>query len=316
MERQRVLYPLNQFKTAYFAALSEIRALVAGTKSDEPALCGECGACQWFGHCEKALVAANDVTLLPDVGRSRKIALNGVGIKKIADIPKFDFSQVDIKGIGQKTIDYMKLAAVSVLSNKLQVLATPVLPDPPRKIYLDYEDDPSQDLIYLTGMWIDPAWEGLNYHGLLCTDEAGEARTWGEFQKICAAMAGEDYVVYHYSSYERIKLDSLQRKYGLEHRDAVGIFRGRMVDLFPIVKQSVVLPSRGYGLKKIAPHVGLKYSAENAGGAQSIVWFREYQKDQSKAHVLETLLKYNEEDCLVMKAVEGWLRRLECPPQP
>ena len=29
------------------------------------------------------------------------------------------------------------------------------------------------------------------------------------------------------------------------------------------------LPARGYGLKKIARFVGLKYSAANAGGAQS-----------------------------------------------
>jgi uncharacterized protein len=287
-----------------------VRVLVSGAKSDEPALSGDCGACQWWGVCEKVLVASNDVTLLPDIGRSKKIALNGVGIRSIGDIPKFDFSGVDIKGIGQKTIDSMKRAAISVLSNQLQVLATPVLPDPPRKVYLDFEDDPSQDLVYLCGMWIEPAWEGLNYHGLLCTDESGEAKIWGEFQKFCAAMASEDYVVYHYSPYERIKLDSLQRKYGMEQRDAVEGFRGRMVDLFLVVKQSVVVPARGYGLKRIAPFVGLKYSAENAGGAQSIVWFREYQRDQSRRDVLETLLKYNEEDCLAMKAVEGWLRTL------
>jgi predicted RecB family nuclease len=309
-ERERVLYTLNQFKTAYFAALSEIRALVAGEKADEPALSGDCGACQWWGLCEKALVAANDVSLLPDIGRSKKIALNGVGIRSIANIPPFDFSLVDIKGVGQKTVDSMKRAAISMLSNKIQVLSKPVLPDPPRKIYLDFEDDPSQDLIYLCGMWIDPAWDGLNYHGMFCTDEAGEARIWHEFQRLCAAVADEDYVVYHYSPYERVKLESLERKYGLEHREAVGIFRGRMVDLFPVVKQSVVVPARGYGLKKIAPFVGLNYSAENAGGAQSIVWFRKYQQDQGRADVLELLLQYNEEDCLAMRAVESWLRTL------
>jgi uncharacterized protein len=184
------------------------------------------------------------------------------------------------------------------------------LPDSPRKIYLDYEDDPSQDLIYLTGMWIDPAWEGINYHGLLCTDAVGEAKIWRGFQHICAAMAGEDYVVYHYSPYERVKLESLERKYGLEHRDAVGIFRARMIDLLPIVKQSAVVPARGHGLKKIAPFVGLKYSSANSSGAQSICWFREYQANQSRRNVLETLLRYNEEDCLAMRAVEGWLRTL------
>ncbi len=33
----------------------------------------------------------------------------------------------------------MKLAAISVLSNKLQVLAKAALPNPPRKVYLEFE---------------------------------------------------------------------------------------------------------------------------------------------------------------------------------
>jgi predicted RecB family nuclease len=173
-DRTRVLYPLDEFRLAYHETVTEIRQLATGAKSDEPALSSECGACQWWAHCEKALVAAGDVTLLSDVGRSKKLALNSVGVKSIRDIPAFDFSVVKLKGIGPKTVESMKLAAISVLSNKLQVLAKPTLPDSPRKIYLDFEDDPMQELIYLCGMWIEPALNGLSYHGLLGMDETGE----------------------------------------------------------------------------------------------------------------------------------------------
>lgn len=83
-----------------------------------------------------------------------------------------------------------------------------------------------------------------------------------------------------------------------------------MFDLYPAVKRSAVLPSRGYGLKRIAPFVGVKYSAEDAGGAQSIVWFQEYQRNPGRQDVLETLLTYNREDCVAMKSVEEWLRQL------
>lgn len=309
-DKERVVYGLDQFRDAYNETLPEVRALATGAKADEPAYSAACGACQWWGVCEKALVAANDVTLLPDVGRSKKIALNRVGIRSISDISTFDFSKASIKGIGQKTIDSMKRAAISVLSNKVQILSKPSLPDPARKIYLDFEDDPTQDLIYLCGMWTEPPLDGLNYHGLLCTDETGEAKMWADFQNICAAIASEEYVVFHYSAYETNKLSSLERKYGATEKTALELFRSRMVDLFPVVKKSVVVPARGYGLKQIAPIVGLKYSALNAGGAQSIVWFQKYQADQNQAKVLEQLLTYNREDCLAMKYVEGWLRGL------
>jgi predicted RecB family nuclease len=72
----------------------------------------------------------------------------------------------------------------------------------------------------------------------------------------------------------------------------------------------VVLPVRGYGLKKIAPFVGLKYSAANAGGAQSMVWFRQYQQNPKDTAVVSELLQYNREDCIAMKYVEEWLRNL------
>lgn len=309
-DRTRVPYPLSQFAQEYHEALAEIRLLAAGAKSDEPALCSECGQCQWWGHCERSLVATQDVTLLSDVGRSKKVVLNSVGVKSIRDIPAFDFSRVKLKGIGPKTVESMQLAAISVLSNKLQVLAKAALPDSPRKVYLDFEDDPTQELIYLCGMWVEPSLDGLNYHGLFCTDEAGEERIWAAFQRLCTVIAPEDFTVFHYSAYERTKISALERKYSVTEKDALELFKSRMVDLYPVVKRSAVLPARGYGLKRIAPFVGVKYSAEDAGGAQSIVWFQEYQRNPSRQDILETLLTYNREDCLAMKSVEEWLRRL------
>jgi predicted RecB family nuclease len=307
---ERILYRLADFKDAYESVLVDVRALVTGARSDEPAYFAECGKCQWWGHCERVLVDTQDVTLLPDVGRSKKLKLNEIGVRSIQQIRELDFSKVALKGIGQKTIDSMKRAAISVLSNKMQVLAKALLPDAPRKVYLDFEDDPTQELIYLCGVWIEPALQGLNYHGLFCANESGESKIWSEFQNLCATIAQEDYVVFHYSPYEKAKLTSLERKYGTSRKDDLELFRSRMVDLLPIVERSVVLPSRGYGLKAIAPFVGIEYSAENAGGAQSIVWFQDYQRDPSNGEVLKTLLTYNKEDCLAMKSVEEWLRKL------
>ena len=170
-ENERVPYPLKQFKAEYKKAEREIEALTKGVKNDEPALCGECGNCQWWGHCEKALVAADDVTLLADVGRSRKHILNAGGVQSIHDLARFDFSKARLKGIGAKTAEAMKQQATCVISDKIEVIAKPIIPNPRRKIYLDFEDDPSQDLIYLCGMWVEPAIRGLNYHGIFCMDE-------------------------------------------------------------------------------------------------------------------------------------------------
>lgn len=309
-QNERVAYPLAHFKAKYKKAEQEIKALTSGAKTGETVLCGECGNCQWWGHCEKALVVADDVTLLADVGRSKKKVLNGAGVWTIHDLANFDFSTKKLRGIGAKAVEAMKRQATCVISNRIQIISKPAIPNPPRKIYLDFEDDPTQDLIYLCGMWIEPAIRGLNYHGLFCMDEAGEAKIWDDLQDICEALKGEDFVVFHFSPYEKTKLATLERKYGVSDEAALKNFRRRMVDLHLIVRDSVVLPARGYGLKKIAPFVGLKYSAANAGGAQSIVWFHQYQQNPKDTAVVSELLQYNREDCIAMKWVEEWLRDL------
>jgi predicted RecB family nuclease len=309
-DRERVPYRLEQFRRAYETTLPRVRALVTGAMQDVPALSAACGYCQWWSRCDKILEEAKDVTLLPDVGRSKKLTLNSAGVRSIPQLAKFDFSRVKLKGIGPKTVESMKRAAVISLTKKMQVLAAAAIPDPPRKIYLDFEDDPTQELIYLCGMWIDPPLDNLNYHGLFSADAQGERKIWEELQNLCAKFAAEDYIVFHYSPYERNKLASLERKYGARESDALDEFKSRMVDLHPIVKETVALPAKSYGLKSVAPFVGLKYSAADAGGAQSIVWFQQYQQDPSRADILETLLTYNKEDCLAMKEIESWLRTL------
>lgn len=308
--KQRVIYHLNAFRELYTATLPHIHNLINGRQTDEPAHCGSCGQCQWWGHCEGVLVAANDVTLLPDLGPSKKQALNAVGVKSIQDIPAFDFSQVKLKGIGQKTAESMKRTAEVALSGKLRILTKAALPDATVKLYFDFEDDPTQELIYLCGFWSEPAIHNLNYHGLFCVDEVGEAQVWADFQRHCAELHRFDYVVFHYSSYEKTKLSSLENKYGVVEGDALNYFKERMVDLLPIVKKTVILPSRGYGLKYVAPFAGHGYTAKNAGGAQSIAWFQNYQRDSQNTGLRETILTYNKEDCIAMKVIEEWLRRL------
>jgi len=309
-DRERVPYRLEQFRRAYETTLPKIRLLVTGAAPDEPAYSAACGFCQWWSHCDKILEEAKDVTLLPDVGRAKKLTLRSAGVRSIPQLAKFDFSRVKLKGIGEKTANSMKRAAIITMSKKMQVLAAAAIPDPPRKIYLDFEDDPTQELIYLCGMWVDPPLNDLNYHGLFSADAQGEERIWNELQKLCAKFAAEDFIVFHYSPYERNKLAALERKYGAREPDALDEFKSRMVDLHPIVKDTVVLSAKSYGLKSVAPFVGLKYSATDAGGAQSIVWFQQYQQDPTRADILETLLTYNKEDCLAMKKIESWLRTL------
>lgn len=306
----RITYPLDRFSDSYSDVLPEVTTLVNGAKSDEPVRCQSCAQCQWWGHCEPILVKNNDISLLPEIGRARRNELTKARVRSVPDVLSVDLKKVRLKGIGPKITESLARHAEVTLSGKMMVLQKPVFRDARIKVYFDFEDDPTQELVYLCGLLFDPPWNGQDYYGLIGADEQGESQMWEDFQKICSDIRNEDFVVFHYSAYEKTKMNQLETKYGAADKDALEHFRGRMTDLFSTVKQSVVLPIRGYGLKHVSAFLGYKYSAEDASGAQSIVWFQEYQKDPSKTETLEKILTYNREDCIAMRVVYDWLRSI------
>lgn len=308
--RQRVLYDLRGYAANYAAEMPQVRALVDGKKSDEPVLSAVCSQCQWFGHCEPILLNSNDVSLLPGIGRSKRMNLKHVGVASIQDVLRFDFNSKKIPGFGPKTVESMARNARVMLSGKMEVIQRQNLPNPALKIFFDFEDDPTQDLIYLTGLLFEPLRNDKQYHYIFEPDEAREPTLWAGLQAVFASIAKEDYAVFHYGSYEKGKLTQLEQKYGVTEKGALELFRNRMVDLHTAVEQIVALPTRNYSLKTVSRFIGFRYSSEEAGGAQSIAWFQEYQTDKTKKGVLKALLTYNEEDCRALKAVYDWLRKI------
>ena len=64
----------------YQSALAEARAIVARQQPTLAAYSSTCKLCWWYSSCSKALEEADDLTLLPELGRSRRDAmLNQIG---------------------------------------------------------------------------------------------------------------------------------------------------------------------------------------------------------------------------------------------
>lgn len=99
--KERLTYKLADFAKPYAQLFPEVLALVEGKKGNEPVRCADWGECQCWNHCESVLVAADDVSLLPRVGRDKRIALAEAGVRTIRDVLNFDFNSGQVKGIGQ-----------------------------------------------------------------------------------------------------------------------------------------------------------------------------------------------------------------------
>jgi predicted RecB family nuclease len=66
--------------------LTTTRGIVARTHETLPAYAsGTCKLCHWYSTCFKAVQAANDLTLIAELGRTKRDAMAG-GIKTVAEL--------------------------------------------------------------------------------------------------------------------------------------------------------------------------------------------------------------------------------------
>lgn len=298
----------DHFATEFGRALDEVRALVAGTGRSEPVLGSACHLCHWYAKCRRWAEGVHDPTLLFGVGRV-KFRLKDVGLRTVEDIARMEVSDyIDgsrkIPRLGRDGLRRLKTRAHVRLAGVPQIRPGFTLPVVRREIYFDIEDDPTRDYTYLYG-WIEV--EGGQTHAYRYLRSAAieqEGVTARAFWNVLAGI--EDAAIYVYSAKERASLRRLMERYGLDE----AVFE-RYVDQEYDLYSRLVLkfsdwPSYSYGIKHVARHAGFTWRDPDPGGANSIVWYNEYQRDPSRHDLLQRILDYNEDDCRAMIAVKRY----------
>ena len=87
-----------------------------------------------------------------------------------------------------------------------------------------------------------------------------------------------------------------------------------MFDLAEAVRQSVILPLPGYGLKAICKHpnlVNFRWALTESGSQWSVVRYNNYLRETDsaeRAKIRGKIETYNRDDVLATRALEVWLR--------
>ena len=116
----------------------------------------------------------------------------------------------------------------------------------------------------------------------------------------------EDAVLYYYTSYEKQSIRRMRRKYGCP--DAVyDKLQSMLVDLFPVLTKSFVLPLTSYSIKPVAQYLGFEWRAQDAGGANSMQWYQEYLGGNQE--LKQKILDYNEDDVRATQVLKDWMQQ-------
>ena len=308
---------------SYQAALSAIRAILNQSITSTPALSAACKLCHWSSQCREVLVATDDLTLIAELGRTKRDAIRGVipTIQAFAQCNPDSFVQKKktvFPGIGPETLSKLQARAqLLAVPGSAAYLREPVnLPINQKEVYFDIEADPMRDVVYLHG-FIERQLGQAQTAIFIPYFADGNAAVHEEaaFQSAWNYLGDRihDSTIYYYSKYERTEYKKLAEKYpavcSVDDVDALFALPV-MIDLyFDIVKKATEWPLYDQSIKTIAQYLKFEWRDTNPSGAASIEWYNRWIETGDPA-IKKRILDYNEDDCLATGVVVDGIRAL------
>jgi len=304
----------------YLASLSSVEDIAGHRARTRPGLISECSLCHWRTRCRREIVDADDLTLIPELGRSAREKFPP-GLLTVSAFAEANLAELihdgrsTIPGIGEKVLRRLHARAV------LQKHPTPgpyfvddiKLPRSATELFFDVETDPFRGLCYLHG-FLERGRGGAEMYVSCFVDEAAVdaerdafASAWGYVHERA------DAVVYYYSPYERTTWRKLATRYPdvASEDDVTALFaEERFVDLYTdVVRSRMIWPTTSLSLKVLATSLGFRWRDTEPSGAASIQWFHEWVETGDPA-ARRRILDYNEDDCRATRVLVDAIRRL------
>jgi predicted RecB family nuclease len=327
--------PLDTYDRRFADRLAVATAARTGAPAlAEPSRITECRRCPWWPVCEAELRRVDDVSLV--VRGEDALQLRGRGVTTVRALAALD----PRRGLPELAEGPAEEAALATDLREAVALArawradVPLVrrvarPDVPRgavEVDVDMESL-GEDGAYLWGVLLSGADVGLphGYRGFATWDPVptrDEARsfaafwTWLRDVRERAEQRGLSFRAYCYNEQaeNRWLRGSVERFAGEPGMPAAAeveafIASDAWVDLFPAVSQSFLCP-HGKGLKRVAPSAGFGWRDPEAGGENSMRWYRRavgLDGDEPDPTMRERLLVYNEDDVRATHALRTWM---------
>jgi len=306
----------------YQEALAQCRAILAKDVTPLAAYSSVCKLCHWYTHCVEQLTAADDLTLIPYLGRTVRDAMRD----NVSSIAALAASNPDAFMRGKKTIfpglgqDRLRLfheraVMLSQPDPKPYLRAPIMLRVASVELFFDIEVDPLRDICYLHGIIErhDGRSETEKFVYFFAEEESDEAER-DAFAAAYAYLTGQpDAAIYFYSKYERTIYRKLQAKYPdvCDNGDIEQLFDpARAIDLYgDVVLQATEWPTRDHSIKTLAKYLGFSWRDAHPSGAASVEWFDRWCRERDPA-IKQRILEYNEDDCRATRVLLDGIRDL------
>ena len=293
-----------------------------------PDPCGACDMCPWRDRCKAEWLAADHLCLVANIRRSQRDRLAAAGISTMTALAEMPDGR-KVTGMVAETLGKLRaqarlqVAVCDTDEHRHELL--PALPGrgfarlpPPAEgdLFFDMEGDPlyrdpvhgDGGLEYLFGVHLgDPA-AGI-FHAFWAHDRDNERLALEAFLDFVTAHLAvhPDAHIYHYNHYEVTAVRRLAMRHGT--REAVVddlLRRQKFVDLFKVVRESLLVSEPRYSLKNIEHFYMGKREGEVSTAGDSIVAYETWRVTREQ-RILDEIEHYNAIDCRSTAGLRDWL---------
>lgn len=282
----------------YLKEFQKVVDILKGSDKFPFHLNSHCSICEYRKTCREKAVKEDHLSLLKGITRERIKELNNKGIFSINQL-SFTFrpKRKQPEGKVKKRNRSVELQALAIREKKIFVYDTPPsLPKARVEMFLDIEGLPDDNFHYLIGLTIKIENE-IKHHHFWANNPAEQLTIVETF--ISVVLNYDDFVIYHYGSYETAFLNKISNRLPSACHDNIGKVIGHCYNILSVVYAHIYFPTYSNSLKEIGKFIGFSWSAENASGIESIFWRRTWEIAEDSG-IKSRLITYNEEDCLAL----------------
>src|SRR5579872_5034858 len=299
-----------------------------------PKLSGVADYRHWTGYVNGVLENRDDLSLIANIRATQIEKLNQAGINTLTQIAMW--AQDPIPTLEPATFQRLRMqAALQLASHGTTTPVFELIPaDPerpsrglgnlppvsPQDVSFDIEGYPLVDggMEYLFGAVYSKG-TSIQFCDWWAHDRAQERQAFEQFVHWAHDRWTEDpkMHIYHYASYEVTALKRLMSRHGCCEAEVDDLLRnGVFVDLYTVVRQSLVIGEPAYSLKNVEHLYMPSRAGKVATAGDSMVQYHRWLQfrdgdDWQTSQILRAIREYNEDDCRSTWSLLEWLRNLQ-----
>ncbi|MBW1613223.1 MAG: TM0106 family RecB-like putative nuclease [Deltaproteobacteria bacterium] len=328
-------YRFQEFESYYRIVKERFQqVMLKEPEKTYPLPVGKCDTCRWWKACYRKWHVDDHLSLIAGIRSNQTKELDQQGISTLEMYAKetkpfrtkpeqgneetyqkiHHQAQVQLKGRVEKKMLYDLLPIEPLRGlNRLPEISK-------GDLYFDIEGDHFYEeggLEYLFGIsYINDEGE-LDYKSFWAKDRVEEKKMFEEFMGFVLDRWGKfpDMHIYHYAPYEPTAIKRLASRCAIFEQEVDQLLRsGRFVDLFSVIKETLIASVESYSLKEIekftdySRKVDIRLASDARRRMSIALDFNDFSSFSDSD--FELIEAYNKDDCLATLALHKWIESI------